>query len=530
MDSVSRRQETLALENERSRISRREVLGLAASVALSGNMPQSLAAAGPQGEVTWGIQTSLAPAWLDPAEAQGIVTPYTILYALHDAMLKPMPGQSLAPCLAESWSASKDGLSYEFVLRDGTMFHNGDLVTAEDVKFSFERYRGASRAALKSHVAEVEIPNPQRVRFTLKEPWPDFLTFYASVTGAGWVMPRKYLEKVGEDGFRKAPVGAGPYRCVSFQPGVELVFEAFEQYLRKTPNIKRVVLRGIPGEAARLAALKRGEVDIAYLIRGKLAEEVKNTPGLTLKPVVGQSTYWLDFPEQWDPNSPWHDQRVRLAASLAIDRETINQVQNLGYSRLTNSIIPDRFEFYWAPPAPKHDIARARQLLTQAGYSNGFDAGELCCADQWVGVGQAIINDLEAVGIRAKLHPIEPAAFYKAYANRELRGIVEVGVGAFGNAATRLEAFAVGGGTYSYGSYPDIDMMFQQQAGELDPTKREALLHRIQLLLYERATFAPLWQLAVLHGVGPRIKESGLELIEGFGLSAPYEDVTLTGV
>ena len=115
----------------------------------------------------------------------------------------------------------------------------------------------------------VETPDPQHIRFRLKEPWPDFLTFYAEASGAGWIVPKKYLEKVGDDGFKKAPIGAGPYKFVSFTPGVELVLEAFDQYWRKTPSVKRLVLRVIPDEATRLAALKRGEVDIAYSIRAR---------------------------------------------------------------------------------------------------------------------------------------------------------------------------------------------------------------------------------------------------------------------
>src|SRR6266851_2831159 len=141
--------------------------------------------------------------------------------ALHDALVKPMPEKTMAPSLAESWSTSPDGLVYEFVLRKGATFHNGEAVTADDVKFSFERYRGISAKALKEEVAAVETPDPRRVRFRLKQPWPDFMAFYGTpATGAAWIVPRKYVEKVGEDGFKKAPVGAGPYKFVSFTPGV----------------------------------------------------------------------------------------------------------------------------------------------------------------------------------------------------------------------------------------------------------------------------------------------------------------------
>jgi ABC-type transport system substrate-binding protein len=110
-----------------------------------------------------------------------------------------------------------------------------------------------------------------------------FMTFYGtSATGAGWVVPKAYVEKVGEDGFKKHPIGAGPYKFVSFNPGVELVMEAFEGYWRKVPNIKRLVYRSMPEETTRAAALKKGEVDIAYLLTGPVAEDMQRTPGFKL--------------------------------------------------------------------------------------------------------------------------------------------------------------------------------------------------------------------------------------------------------
>jgi peptide/nickel transport system substrate-binding protein len=484
-------------------------------------------AGGPDGQITWAVHISLAPTWFDPAETPGIITPFMVLYALHDALVKPMPGQPLAPSLAESWSASEDALTYEFVLRKGVKFHNGDDVTAADVKFSFERYRGTSHQLLKDRVAAVETPDPWHVRFRLKQPWPDFLSFYGTATGAGWIVPKAYVERVGEEGYKKAPVGAGPYRFVSFTPGVELTLEAFDQYWRKTPNVKRLVLRVIPDEATRLAALKRGEVDIIYAIRGELAEELQRTKGLTLNPVVIQGTYWLYFADQWDPKSPWHDARVRRAASLAIDRETINQALALGYSRLTGSIIPDSFDYYWAPPAPTYDPAKAKQLLADAGYPKGFDAGDYYCDSVYANLAEAVINNLQEIGIRARLRPFERAAFFKTYAERGYKNLIQGQSGAFGNAATRLEAFVAKGGAYVYGNYPDIDALFAEQASELDRKRREATLHKIQQLVHERTIYTHLWQQAFLNGTGPRVKESGLGLIAGYPYSAPYEDMTL---
>src|SRR5712691_1172895 len=462
-------------DGDRAGISRREVLALAALGAVAG-APAIARAAGPQGQLVWGVHISLAPTWFDPAETPGIITPFMVMYAVHDAMLKPMPGNPAAPCLAESYSASEDSLVYEFVLRDGVKFHNGETVTAEDVKFSFERYRGTSHDLLKNRVAAVETPDPLHVRFRLKEPWPDFLTFYASATGAGWIVPKKYLEKVGDDGFKKAPIGAGPYKFVSFTPGVELVMEAFEGYWRKTPSVKRFVLRSIPDGSTRLAALKRGEVDGIYWVSGELAEELQRTPGLTLK-AAHTAPFWIYFPEQWDPESPWHDVRVRQAATLAIDRKTINQAITLGYSRLTNNaFVPPHFEYYWQPPEPIYDIAKAKQLLAAAGHPEGIEAGAFYCDAAFANVGEAVVNSLREAGIRTNLRPIERAGFFKSYSERKYKNLIMGGSAAFGNAATRIEAFVVKGGAYAYGNYPDIDALFQQQAVELDHTRRGVLL------------------------------------------------------
>src|SRR3989440_10162476 len=468
-----------------------------------------------------------SPTWFDPAETSGIITPFMVLYALHDAMVKPMPGQPLAPSLAESWTAAEDGLSYEFLLRKGALFHNGEPVTAEDVKFSYERYRGASHDMMKARIASIDLVDPQRVHFHLKEPWPDFLTFYGSATGAGWIVPKKYIEKVGDDGFKKAPIGAGPYKFVSFNPGVELTVEAFEGYWRKVPSIRRIVIKSIPDESTRLAALKRGEVDGIYWITGELAEDLQRSPGLTL--AVGHTaSQWLYFPEQWDPKSPWHDLRVRQAVNLALDRDQMNQALFLGGCKINNSIIPDSFEYYWQPPAAVYDPEKAKELLAAAGFPKGFDAGPFSVDSSYSNMGEVAVDYLQQVGIRCKLVPMERAAFASAYANKKLTsGIFRAASGAFGNTATRLASFIVKGGSNVYGSYPDIDELFPLQADELDPKKRAAILEKMQRLVHEKAINAPIWELAFLNGVGPRVGESSLGKIAGFPYTAPFEDITL---
>jgi peptide/nickel transport system substrate-binding protein len=486
------------------------------------------AIAAPEGTLTWGLHVTLAAKWLDPSDTEAFINPFMVLYAIHDAVVKPMPAGDNTPSLAESWTASKDGLTYEFVLRKGVKFHNGDPVTADDVKFSFDRYRGAAAKLLRDRVREVQVVDPGRVRFHLKEPWPDFMTFYGtSATGAAWVVPKKYVEKVGDDGFLRAPIGAGPYRVVSFQPGVSLVMEAFEGYWRKAPSVARLVFRSMADETTRAAALKSGDVDIVYLLSGPTAQEVKRTPGLRLVAARPPGVPYLDMPEQWDPKSPWHDWRVRLAASHAIDRSALNDAETLGMSRPTGALIPRVLDFSRAYDPPPYDPALARKLLAEAGYPSGFDAGDLTPFPPFFSLAEGLVNYLQAVGIRTRLRTMERATFLTAWREKKLRGVI-MGLGApAGNAATRIEVYVTKNGIYSSGVVPEIEDLFQRQARELDRKKRETMLYLIQEIMHDRVMHVPIFELAFLWGVGSRVEEACVDHIKGFSYSAPYEDLKL---
>jgi len=479
----------------------------------------------PEGEMRWAFYVTVPPAWLDPAEVVGVITPFWVLYALHDALVKPMPGNHQAPSLAESWTLGADQKSYEFKLRQGLKFHNGDPFTAEDVKFSFQRARAK---LLHEKVKEVVIVDPYRVRFVLHEPWPDFMTFYGTfVSGAGWIVPKKYVEQVGNDGFKKHPIGLGPYKFVSTTPGIELVLEAYEGYWRKMPSVKRLVFKSVPEATTRMAMLKRGEVDLAYLIDTPMALEVKRDPNLKLAFSGGIGTYYLDFFDMWDPKSPWADRRVRLAASYAIDRKAISDAETVGASPPTGSIVPKGFEFALPLEPHLYDPARAKQLLAEAGYPNGFDAGDLYPWPPYFSAGEAVTNYLAAVGIKTRVRTMERAAFYAALATKKLKGICMCVNAVYGNAASRMSETVPSDGAYAYGGWPDVDALYKQQARETDKKKREVMLRQIQQTLHERVRFAPMFDYIWPSAVGPRVEDPALMLINPYPWSAPYEEVRL---
>src|SRR6058998_1617730 len=503
-------------------------LSLIVAVVLFTAMAPAFAADAPHGTLTIGVHVTLVNRWLDPGDTEALITPFMVLYALHDALVKPMPGNISTPSLAESWSVSKDGITYDFILRRNAKFHNGDPVTAEDVKFTFERYKGASARLLKDRVKEVQVLAPNRVRFVLKEPWPDFMTFYGtSATGASWIVPKKYVERVGDDGFKKAPVGAGPFKFVSFNPGIELVVEAFPDYWRKAPSVKRIVMRSIPDESTRAAAVKTGEVDLGYLFGGAIAEELKRSPGIKVVAPLLYGMYWVDFLEQYDPKSPWHDRRVRLAASLVIDRNAINQAEMLGFGKPTGSFVPPEFDFALKVEPRALDPKRAKQLLVEAGYPNGFDASDLTPLPPYTSLAETVGGYLQGVGIRTRVRNMERATFMTTWHEKKLKGLLIGATGAAGNAAARLEPFFTKGGLYAYGSLPEVDDLFQRQAKELDRKQRETLLHQIQKIVTEQVMVAPIFQQGFIWGVGSRVDVPGAGLIQGYPYAAPCEDLKL---
>ena len=530
MQSFVRGRDKLAPYVDTAGMRRRDVLALAA-LGLVAGAPGSAIAAGPDGQLTWGVHVSLAPVWFDPADVSGIITPFMVLYALHDAMVKPMPGQSLAPSLAESWSASEDGLTYDFALRQGAMFHNGDPVTAEDVKFSFERYRGASHDLMMERVAAVEIPDPRHVRFKLKRPWPDFLTFYASATGAGWIVPKKYVEKVGDEGFKKAPIGAGPYKFVSFNPGVELVLEAFDQYWRKPPSVKRLVFKVIPDEthAAGRAQARR---DRHRLLDPRRARRGAAAHAGAHPEAGGRAGRVLPlFPRPVGPEIAVA-RRAGAAGRQPGDRPRGHE-RGADPRLLADHRQPDRsgpLRILLAAAGPGLRPGQGQAAARRGGLSQRLRRRRLLLrlvlreyrrggARQSAGgrhsrqscgrsSGRPSSRDMPKRRSRTSSRPAPAPSATPRPASR----LMSSRAASLSTAATPISTSSTS----------------SRRSSSTTRSARRSCT-RCSRSVYERTIYAPIWQLAFINGVGPRVGESGFGLIPRFPYTAPYEDITLKG-
>jgi len=344
------------------------------ALAQSTPPPSPAAKVVPKGKMVLAWHAGLASRWLDPQEHDGTATPDNFLTAIHDALIKNHRDVLFDhPALAERYAFAPDATSATFWLRKGIKFHNGEPVTPEDVKFSFENYRGAKADVLKDKTARVEIVDERTVRFHFKEPFLDFPLIFgtANVSGAGWIVPAKYYKQVGPDVFKQKPIGAGPYRLVNHEVGSRLELEAFTDYYRPV-HVKQFVMISVPEATTRVAMLERGEADIIYLVPGELIERVKNNPKLMLAPVLSGS-WWLDFPGFQDPKSPFHDKRVRQAISLGIDRRDMNDAEAGGLGRISGNWINNDVQYAIEWPAFERNLERAKQLLQEAGYGSGFN-------------------------------------------------------------------------------------------------------------------------------------------------------------
>ncbi len=494
-------------------------------------------AAVPQGKMTLAWHTNIAARWLDPQQHDGTATPDNFLNALHDALVKNFRQQKWDHlALAAKFDFAEDAKSATFQLRPGLKFHDGTPITPQDVKWSYEHYRGAWKEVLQQRTQGIDIVGDNTVVCHLDKPFLDFpiLMGTSNVCGAGWVVPAKYYEKVGQDGFMQKPIGAGPYKLVSQQPGIQLDFEAFDSYHRPV-HIKELTMMAVPEAATRIAMLESGEVDIMYFVPGELIARVKSNPTLTLAPVVS-ANWWLEFPGFQNPKSPFHDKRVREAISLAIDRDAMNQAECDGMGVVDGNWINDDVEYGMPWPKWPHDVAKAKQLMAEAGYPNGFNVDWVTPPPNYYSRGERIVSQLQAIGIRARNQVMERGVFLKR---------METGLSQWPGVQIILNATRIGGtwsnwydGMFKCGGFQsndffcvkELDDKFNQYLSSSDPEERKRLAYEVQTAIVENYYFVPVFRHAFVNAYGPRIKAAKWQDVFPTitsGYAYPWEDIEL---
>ena len=337
----------------------------------------------------------------------------------------------IGPGVAERWERAADGGSWTFYLRKGQRFHNGDPVTAHDVKFSLERIMtpesiSSGAAALRRAVDRIEVLDDLTVRVHTKGVIPHYAASLSrAVFMEGTVMPKKYIETVGAKGFRERPIGSGPWKFVRSVSGDRIEYEAVAYpHWRGTPQFKRMTLLLVPEQSTRLAMVRTGEAAIASM--GPEALKEARAGGMKIVSVPGTMQAIYQFWGLYRPEakgSPLTDVRVREALSLAIDRQQIidhvmaKEARGpLPFTMYRYSIDVDlpRWEA-WSKTALRYDLAKAKQLLAEAGYPSGFRMTfwntALPGTPFMVQIGEAVAGFWEKLGIKVDMKTVEWGVF-----------------------------------------------------------------------------------------------------------------------
>ncbi len=492
----------------------------------------------PTGKVTYGWHLAVPPLWFDPQEAGNSITNYAFVYLVHDAMIKHFPGHQLQPGLAESFEIAPDFKSAKFKIRSTARFHNGQPVTSEDVRFTYENYRGTGAAIFKEKTERIETPDPLTFNLYFKEPFLDFLSLYGTpATGIGWIVPKAYYQQVGPDGYKQNPIGAGPYKLVRNSSNTEFEFEAMADYWRKSPHVKTIVIKVITDDATRFAAMQTGELDFMNVIQGALLPAAQKTPGFTLAQ-VSTAPFWIEFPGWEDPSSPFNNVKVRQAVSLALDRKAINDAETGGFSRIdTGNWIPDNLIGALSkedikPEWYEYNLPKAKQLMAEAGFPNGFEVEQLSPLPNYFPLGERIITQLAEIGIRTKLNKMERAAFFDLLTKGKdaLPGIIVNISGLNGDAAARMNAFATCKGTSSRTCMPEVDAKMAAYAASTDPAERDKLIKEAQIIINDNWVFPYVYNIGLTMAQGPRIANDPYEIwfaVPQYPYLFPYEDIKL---
>ena len=454
---------------------------------------------------------------LDPANPGNRDTE-TIVRNMYDGLLVRDPAMKVVPQIAVSWT-QPDPLTYDFTLRDNVHFHDGTLLTPQDVKFTIDRVLSGKiggqtnpRRDLLGPMERVDITGPHAVRFVLSKPWP----LLPAMLPFQEIVCRTFVEKVGDQGMVTQENGTGPFKLAAWHHGDSIVMDRFNGYYGGAPDIPpvgparvaRLVYRIMPDNSARVAALLAGDVDLINSLPVTSMQQVQANENTRVAAVNGTRTFFLAIN---NAKPPFTDVRVRHALNHAVNRKLIISKLLNGLAVPLNGVLsPDAFGFDPNLPAYAYDPAQARSMLAAAGVPH------LSLTIDTDGSGkeisEAIVSMFSRAGIDAKVRVWDTSVIVPIWRNAQQRKDHDLFYTSWGNASLdpsdiMMPAVHSGGRGNSAGySNPQVDKLLDAAETETDRAKRAALYQQAQAIIHNDAPWVFLWLPQDIYGVSRRLK------------------------
>lgn len=426
----------------------------------------------------------------------------SIFENVFDHLVQRSAELELVPSLAETWE-NVDELTWEFKLREDVVFHDGTPFTAKDMQFTFEHVMDPavqSREATRiSMVDRVEAPDDYTFRIITKMPFPALLT----VLGYIFAVPADKYQEMGAEEFALNPIGTGPYKFVEWIKDDHVTLELVPDNWRQGATISSVEFRPIPEAATRVAALQAGEIQVATLIPVTDVPVINSSDTAEIRSVDSLRTIFVGINTFAEP---FTDVRVRQALNYAVDVQSI--IDNLldGHSKRIASVCgPAEFGFDPDLEPYEYDPDRARELLAEAGFADGFSTTLDTPIGRYlqdVEVSQVIAGQLGEVGIQVEVRPAEFQEYFDRWLAKEIEGLYFLGYG-----ASTMDADGVMGSHLDstrrglYYNSPESDALIAEAATEFDVQRREEIYHELMAYFKEQAPWIFLYTQEDIYGV-----------------------------
>lgn len=443
---------------------------------------------------------------MDP-QAQGNMIDMGVLINMFDMLVFRDKDLNIVPWLATDWHLVDD-YTWQFKLREGVEFHNGEPFNAEAVKFSLERLiapeTGSPIVELR-HVVGVDVVDEYTVNIRTKDPDPLIPT---KLTLFGGVMvPPKYIQEHGNQHFSQNPVGTGPYKFVEWRKDSYVVMEANENYWGGAPEVPYLVFHSIPDDASRVAALQSGEIDITTNLPADIVDVVNRSRGVSVVSVPGLRVHYL-YPDS--RVEPLTDARVRQALAHAVDVDVLIEIVLDNHAVRTDSMISEpMFGHNPEIKAYEYNPARARELLAEAGYPDGFEMKFHATSGTYMkdrDVALAVTEMLNEVGIRTSLEILEYGTFIDHLVQDTMAELYFIGILAWTlDGTSNLQADVVSDGPYSRIRDERLDELIYVASTSMNQDVRFEAYQEIQGILHDEAYFVPLWTGNDIYGLNDRV-------------------------